>query len=256
MKRLRILFLLSLALAVLSSARRGWATAEIPSVPDHYVNDSAGLLSPAGRDALEEKLAQFERDTSNQVLVATFPDLQGETIEDFSIRLAEKWKPGQSGRDNGAILVVSKGDRKVRIEVGYGLEGAIPDAVAKTILAREVLPAFKTGDYEGGIRAGVEAILQASAGEYKGMPLAAAWLPWILPGIIFVAFILIWIMIARLRSFGVRRSGGYSYGGWSSGSSSWDSSGSSSWGSGDSGSSGGFSSGGGSFGGGGASGSW
>lgn len=255
MKQFRITFLLSFAFIFFLSSRQVWAVAEIPSVPDHYVNDSAGLLSVPVRDSLEEKLAQFERDTSNQVLVATFPDLQGETIEDFSIRLAEKWKPGQSGRDNGVILVVSKGDRKVRIEVGYGLEGVIPDAVAKTILAREVLPGFKTGDYEGGIRSGVEAILQASAGEYKGIPVSGAWLPWILPGLIFVAFILGWIMLARMRSYGVRRSGAYDYGGWSSGSSSWESSGSS-WGSSDSSSSGSFSSGGGSFGGGGASGSW
>lgn len=244
------------ALIGLAAPATGGAAVAIPAVPDHYVNDAAGFLSPAARDALEEKLAQFERDTSNQVLVATFPDLQGESIEDFSIRLAEKWKPGQSGRDNGAILVVSKGDRKARIEVGYGLEGAIPDATAKAILQREILPAFKQGDFEGGIRAGVEAVLKASAGEYKGLPIRASY--W--PVLIFFAFVLLFLIfffiaMARTKSYGIRRSGSYDYGGWGGGS--WGGSGGG-WSGGSSGgsSSGGFSSGGGSFGGGGASGSW
>lgn len=242
------------ALIGLGAPATGGAVVAIPAVPDHYVNDAGGLLSPAARDTLEEKLAQFERDTSNQVLVATFPDLQGESIEDFSIRLAEKWKPGQSGRDNGAILVVSKGDRKVRIEVGYGLEGAIPDATAKAILQREILPAFKQGDFEGGIRAGVEAVLKASAGEYKGLPSGGS--PW--PVLLFFAFVLLFLIfffmaMARTKSYGIRRSGSYDYGGWGGGS--WGSS-SGGWSGGSSSSGGGFSSGGGSFGGGGASGSW
>lgn len=245
------------ALIGLAAPATGDAAVAIPAVPDHYVNDAAGLLSPAARDALEEKLAQFERDTSNQILVATFPDLQGESIEDFSIRLAEKWKPGQSGRDNGAILVVSKGDRKVRIEVGYGLEGAIPDATAKAILQREILPAFKQGDFEGGIRAGVEAILKATAGEYKGLPTRESYWPVLIFFAAVVLFLIFFfILFARSQSYGLYRSGAYRYGGWGGGS--WGGSGGGwSGGSSSSGSSsGGFSSGGGSFGGGGASGSW
>src|SRR6185295_14812509 len=103
----RCAWALFLVLVIFGWVSPAGAALQIPSVPDHYVNDEAGLLTPAIRQSLEDRLAQFERDTSNQVLVATFPNLQGESIEDFSIRLAEKWKPGQSVRNNGAILVVS-----------------------------------------------------------------------------------------------------------------------------------------------------
>src|SRR3989338_2699027 len=96
---------------------------EIPERPAGYVTDEAGLLSPPVRQRLEYRLADYERKTTNQVVVAAFPSLEGESLEDFSIRLAEKWKIGQAGRDNGAIFLIFKADRKMRIEVGYGLEG-------------------------------------------------------------------------------------------------------------------------------------
>ncbi len=252
MKSVRILLFFLLTVAGLARAQGSWAQVGIPEVPDHYVNDRAGLMAVASREALEAKLAQFERDTSNQVIVATFPDLQGASIEDFSIRLAEKWKPGQSGRNNGVLLVVSKGDRKVRIEVGYGLEGAIPDAVAKSILSNEVLPRFKQGDYDGGIQAGVAAILKASAGEYRAAP-ESEWERFIPVLFVLLSLIAILILVRRITGgLGIHRSGVYYPGGWGGWSGGGSSSGSS-WGGG---SSGGFSSGGGSFGGGGASGSW
>jgi len=231
--------------------RLAGAELAIPPIPDHYVNDEAGLLSAATRDSLEAKLSQFERDTSNQILVVTFPNLQGEEIQAFSIRLAEKWKPGQSGRDNGAILVVSKGDHRARIEVGYGLEAAIPDATAKSILSYEILPLFKQGDYDGGIKAGVDAILKASAGQYQAVQENSGWQAWFAI-LILALFVLIFLfnVYNNLRNFGLYRRGGYTTGGWGGGG--W-SSGGGGWG-GSSG--GGFSSGGGSFGGGGASGSW
>lgn len=252
-KRLR-LFLLAVG-SLVGTLDPSWveATISIPPVPDHYVNDAAGLLSPKVRDTLDEKLAQFERDTSNQVLVATFSDLQGESIEDFSIRLAEKWKPGQSGRDNGVILLISKGDRKARVEVGYGLEGAIPDAVAKAILQQEMLPAFRQGNFEGGIQAGVEAILKASAGEYKALPQDSLWPLWVFFIIVALLLVILLSWINPFRSYGLRRTGAYQYGGWGG---TWGGSSGGGWSGGSSSSSGGFSSGGGSFGGGGASGSW
>lgn len=140
---------------------------EVPSGPDGYVTDKAGLLSPDLESKLEEGLRQYEARTSNQVIVATFPSLEGESLEDYSIRLAEKWRPGQKDKDNGVILLVFKDDRQIRIEVGYGLEGALPDALAGTIIQEEIVPRFREGNYEEGIVHGLQAILQAAAGEYE-----------------------------------------------------------------------------------------
>ncbi len=142
----------------------------IPDKPSSYVNDYAGLLSEGTRQNLEQTLYNFEQQTSNQVVVAIFPSLEGGSLEDFSIHLAEKWKIGTKGHDNGVILLVFKNDRKVRIEVGYGLEGALPDAIAKRIIENEITPAFKQGDYDGGVSRAVGAILKATRGEYRAEP--------------------------------------------------------------------------------------
>ena len=140
---------------------------EIPQKPQGYVSDYAGMLSASERRNLEEKLARFERETSNQLIVATFPGLEGEALEDYSIRLAEAWKPGQKGKDNGVILLVFKKDREVRIEVGYGLEGSLPDAVAKQIIENEIIPEFRRGNFSGGIEKAVEAVIATTRGEYR-----------------------------------------------------------------------------------------
>ena len=125
------------------------------------------MLSLSERSALEEKLRRFEEETSNQVVVVTFPSLEGESLEDFSIRLAGVWKIGQKGKDNGVILLIFKKDRKVRIEVGYGLEGALPDATSKLIIENEIVPRFRKGRFEEGIQAAVQAIMAATRGEYQ-----------------------------------------------------------------------------------------
>jgi uncharacterized protein len=104
------------------------------------VNDYAGILGPADRERLESRIAERERATGAQVAVAIFPSLEGENLEDFAIRLAERWRVGQKGLDNGVILLVFEKDRKVRLEVGYGLEGAIPDAVAGQIIRERIAP--------------------------------------------------------------------------------------------------------------------
>jgi uncharacterized protein len=225
---------------------------DIPPPPDHYVTDQANLLSPALKAQLEEGLAAFERDSSNQVLVATFPSLGGDSIEDFGIRLSERWRPGQGGRDNGIILLVSKEDKKARIEVGYGLEGAVPDAVARSILQTQILPRFKAGDFDGGVKAGLDAIIQATRGEYQGQgnKIFARWWLAFLIVLVIVAFLLIFSGSYGLSSRGHYRGGGH-WGGWGGGG--YGGGGGGGW---SSGSGGGFSGGGGSFGGGGASGGW
>ena len=124
------------------------------------VNDYAGVLSQDQARTMESQLAQFEQDTGHQVAVLTIPTLDGEDIEGFSIRVAESWKIGKKGFDNGVILVVAVRDRRLRLEVGYGLEGVLPDATAKTITSNYIVPRFRSQDYAGGIIAGIDAVLK------------------------------------------------------------------------------------------------
>ncbi len=140
---------------------------DIPERPASYVTDQAQLLSSAAKARLEEELMAFEKETSNQVVVAIFKSLEGGSLEDFSIKLAEKWKIGSKKNDNGVILLIFKDDRDVRIEVGYGLEGALPDATAKMIIQNEIVPAFRNADFDGGVEKAVAAIMLATRGEYK-----------------------------------------------------------------------------------------
>jgi uncharacterized protein len=129
------------------------------------VNDYANLMPAPRVQSLEQRLAQFETDTGHQIAVLTIPSLQGEDIEGFSIRVAESWKIGKKGFDNGAILVIARKDRKLRIEVGYGLEGVLPDAIASRIINEVIVPRFRDGNYPGGIEAGVETILNVTQTE-------------------------------------------------------------------------------------------
>lgn len=132
------------------------------------VNDLAGMLSPETSRRLEQKLAAFERDTSNQVAVLTVPSLQGDDIDQFSIQVAESWKLGQKGRDNGVLLILAQAERKVRIEVGMGLQGVLPDITAGRIIRETMRPYLKSGNFDQGISVGVDAIIAATKGEYKG----------------------------------------------------------------------------------------
>lgn len=132
------------------------------------VNDLAGMLSPETSRRLEQKLAAFERDTSNQVAVLTVPSLQGDDIDQFSIRVAESWMLGQKGRDNGVLLILAQAERKVRIEVGMGLQGVLPDITAGRIIRETMRPYLKSGNFDQGISVGVDAIIAATKGEFKG----------------------------------------------------------------------------------------
>jgi len=154
-----ILLLAGLCLASASQAL------EVPPLTGR-VNDYAKLLSPSVRDHLETSLNNFEQAESTQIVVLTIPSLEGDNLEAFSIRVAEKWRVGQKGRDNGAILLVSKADRKIRIEVGYGLEGALTDLVAGRIIRDRIAPEFKAGRFDQGITDGVTAIMEVVKGEY------------------------------------------------------------------------------------------
>jgi uncharacterized protein len=231
------------------------------------VVDGAGLLAPDVRQRIGDKLKAHEDKTSDQVVVATVPSLQDVTIEDFANGLFRHWQLGQKARNNGVLLIVAPKERKVRIEVGYGVEGALTDALSKVIITTAIAPKFKTGDFAGGIEAGVDAILTILAGDAEewqrraevrsdestlGEDIA-----------VIIAMIIIFLFIvAFLRGLsqqgGARRhrlrngqwvtlppSTGWGSGsGWGGGGGGWSSGG------------GGFSGGGGSSGGGGASGDW
>ncbi len=146
----------------------GQATAlEVPALQG-YVNDYAGLISPEAKAKLENDLRAFEQSDSTQVVILTIPSLEGEDLEGFSIRVATTWKIGQQTKDNGVLLLVAKQERKIRIEVGKGLEGVLTDLLSGRIIDLVIKPNFKRGDYSGGFVAGVAAIIDATRGEFKG----------------------------------------------------------------------------------------
>jgi len=167
-KPLRILTLLqtlAALLLLLAYAIPGYAL-EVP-VHQGYVTDLAGMLSPPVRQRLEQTLLAFEETDSTQIAVLTIPSLEGDSLEDFSIRTVDAWKIGQKGKDNGVLLLVSKNDRKIRIEVGRGLEGVLTDILSGRIIDNIITPRFKAGRFEEGFEAGVSAIIAASRGEFK-----------------------------------------------------------------------------------------
>lgn len=232
----------------------------IPPAPKNYFNDAAQLVRPATAAQLNRELEQFERDTSNQILVAIYPRLQSDSsVDDYAVRVAQAWRVGQKSRNNGAILFVFQQSRDVRIVTGYGLEGALPDALCKQIIENEIVPRFRAGDFDGGLVAGVRAMIAATRGEYRGTGRTAAQAtggngssP---PGWAIIAFVIVVLLFRAVSNRGAvygsrgRRSIGLGRGPWGGG-------GSGGWGGGGGGGGGTFSGGGGSFGGGGAGGKW
>lgn len=256
MSLLRSLFLWA-SLALLAVGLRAET---LPPKPALYFNDYAGLASPQRAAAFNRRLEQFERDTSNQFLVAIFPSFDSaSSVEDYTVRVAESWQVGQKGKNNGVVLFLFMAQHKVYVQVGYGLEGALPDALCHQIIENEIKPRFRAGDYDGGLDSALNAIIAAAKGEYRGTGRTHAEISGNLPvPVLIVFFVIFGLGIFAVRSsvksqsftYGRRRTlGGGTYSNW--GGSGWTSGGSS-------GSSfgGGFSSGGGSFGGGGSGGSW
>jgi uncharacterized protein len=227
----------------------------IPPRPARYFNDFAHVVSPDIAAGLNQKLEDFERESSDQILVAIFPTMQSDSsIEDYTVRVARSWKVGQTNKNNGAVLFVFVQDHKMFIQVGYGLEGVLPDAMCNLIIEEQIAPRFKAGDFNSGLSAGVQAIISATKGEYTGNGRTVgenrsrSGSAWNLIVVIAIVMLFFLAFVRRARS-GARGSGWWLTGG---GMGSWGGGGSS--GGGFSG--GGFSGGGGSFGGGGAGGSW
>ena len=245
------------AILVLVFGFRLLADEVIPPRPAAYFNDYAHVVSAGTAAQLNQTLEDFERQSSDQIVVAVFPKMQSDSsVEDYTVRVARSWQAGQKNKNNGAVLFVFVQDHKMFLEVGYGLEGVLPDALCKRIIDEQITPRFKAGDFDGGLTAGVRGILAATKGEYKGTGAtvsdsrtphgsSSSFL-----GFGFIVLIVIIIFFARgsgmffpwllLSSSGSSR--GWGGGGFSSGGGGF--------------SGGGFSGGGGSFGGGGAGGSW
>jgi len=225
------------------------AQPEIPKLT-MWANDFTGTLSQSELNDLNNRLRTYQDTTSTQLVVLIIPSLEGYPLEMFSEETATKNKIGTGKNNNGILLLIVKDDKKLRIEVGYGLEGAVPDAIASSIIRNEITPEFRNGDYYLGISKGIDAIIKAIGGEYKAEESDSGYddvFPFIFAVIFLIVVFLIISKSGPIAPGGIYRTG---TGGWSSGSSSWGG-GSSGWSGG-----GGFSGGGGSFGGGGASGSW
>jgi uncharacterized protein len=257
MRRQRVPSFLFLALVALL-AGAAWAELRVPPPPDRRVNDYADALSPAERDRLERQLTEAETSSRNQVVVAIFRSLAGESLEDFSIRLAQAWRIGQKGLDNGVIFLVFLDDRQMRIEVGYGLEPTLTDAVASSILRDVVAPRFRDGKIADGIAAGLTAIEAAIKGTYRGPPARAARRSngLDLGQLIMLLVVLGGIGMAVIPPLFFYRAGARRSNGWTGRGSGWGGPYFGGGGGGWSSRGGGFSGGGGSFGGGGASGRW
>jgi uncharacterized protein len=229
------------------------------------ITDQAGLLSAEDYTAIQAEIAALEQKSTDQVAVVTLKSLQGYPIEDYGYQLGRKWGIGQKGKDNGILLIVAPNERKVRIEVGRGLEPVMTDAMSSLIIQNAIIPEFRRGNYSAGIRAGVRDIKDVLLGDADEVRHRARQVPG--PGLDTwsIIFIIFWICIVAFVLYAVvqsirnapqavpgqrrRRSGPLAVpsdsGGWSGG-----------WGGGDSGGGGGWSGGGGDFGGGGSSGSW
>ena len=227
------------------------ARAEIPASPSpHYVYDEARWLGPAAFAAIDKRLQDYERESSSQMLVAIFQALP-ETGEmfDFSQRVFDAWKPGEKGKDNSAILFFFVNDRKIRIHVGYGLEGALPDARCKQIIEEVIAPRLRADNREQAVVAGIEAMIAATKGEYQGTGRTrldqGEGIPF--PVIILLVIILLVLISSQQHGDVVITRGGSRHGGWGDGGGGWG---------GGFGGGGGFSGGGGRSGGGGASGGW
>lgn len=228
-----------------------WARA-VPPLRAH-VNDDAGMLSVEAAQQLEQKLSQYERKSQHQFALLTIDSLEGDALEDFSIRVVEAWKLGKKGKDDGLLLLVVQRDRKLRIEVGYGLEGDVTDAFSARVIRNVLTPALRAGEVDKGIQQAFDVLMQKAAGQAVPEAAVAAPEQRRSPGGLLVLVVLVLLMFGMpmlLPLLGGRRRGGFGGfgGGWSSGG----------WGGGGfgGGGGGGWSGGGGGFGGGGSSGSW
>ncbi|MGM0588425.1 MAG: TPM domain-containing protein [Bacteroidota bacterium] len=178
---------------------------QVPANPQGFVNDYANMLTSGEESRLEQKLRTYRDTTSNVVVIATVESLDGYPIDDYALKMAESWNMWTGDRFNGVLVLISKNDRRMRIEVGYGLEGALPDALAGRITDRIMSPAFKKGDFYRGLDRATDAIMLAAAGEYEAVEQATNQSEEGLPSYIIFA---LFVAIVLWGIFGKKKSGG------------------------------------------------
>jgi uncharacterized protein len=164
-RSLKFLCLLLPALVLFAGVQEAWGLA-VPGLKGH-INDTARMFSPDTVQNLENLLAEFERTDSTQIAVLTIASLEGEDLQEFSIKVAETWKIGQKGSDNGAILIIARDEKKIRIEVGRGLEGKLTDLMSGRIIKEKIRPRFSKGDFDGGVKDGLASMIDVVRGEFK-----------------------------------------------------------------------------------------
>jgi len=244
--------------AVLAASPAAAAETPIPPPPDHFVTDRAGALSPASVAELDGRLAAYERETGHQLLAYVDRTTGGVPIEDWAVRAFERWRVGRRGIDDGVVLFLFTDDHRARIEVGYGLEGRVPDARAARIIDERVVPRMRAGDPDGAVRGAMDALMSTIGGAPGGAgapgaqpPAVPGWALWLvgivvlllLGGLVTHPALAALLLLEIGRGGRGRGGGGWGGGGWGGGGGGW-------------GGGGGFSGGGGRSGGGGASGSW
>jgi uncharacterized protein len=241
---------------ILLGGFRLFADEVIPPAPAAYFNDYAHVASAGTAAQLNQTLENFERQTSEQIVVAVYHKMQSDSdVADYTVRVFRAWGVGQKNKNNGAVLFVFVQDHKLFLQTGYGLEGVLPDALCKRIIDEQITPRFKANDFDGGLTAGVQSILAATKGEYQGTGRTVAENHSHAngSGLVPIIFVIVFVAVIILSRRSSYRAGGLTYwgGGWGGGSSGGGFSGGGGFGGG-----GGFSGGGGSSGGGGAGGSW
>lgn len=175
-----------------------------PGKPTGFVNDFAGLLNSEQKTALEAKLDSFGKNTTTEISVVTIKNLGGDTVENFANELFAEWKIGKKGADNGALILVARDERKVRIEVGYGLEAVLTDATASAIIRTDFAPHFASGDFAGGLNAGVDAIIGVVSGREPQVVSESGRAGWNFPDLAFLLFFLpLWLasILGRSKSW-------------------------------------------------------
>ncbi len=226
----------------------------LPSPPSHYFNDYASVISPAVSENLNQQLARFDQTTSNQIVVAIYPKFFSDSsLDDVAQRLYSSWHLGTKKNSNGVLLLIFPTEHQIRIQTGYGLEGALPDALCNRIIDEVMAPAFRQGDYNTGVMNGLDAIMKATQGEYQGVPTThpkkrSWWVRLLFSpiGLFFLFMIFTSLLRLRRRGLGAAATAGWFMGGGGFGGGS----------GGGGGGWGGFSGGGGDSGGGGSSGGW
>ena len=172
-----------------------------------WVTDAGNFLSASERSILERKLSGYADSTSSQIILVTVPDLGGYDPQEYALTLGREWKVGQAGKDNGVVILISREERAIRIEIGYGLEGVIPDVFASRVVRDVITPAFKAGEFFQGLNSAVDIMMAAASGEFQAEEMARETGRGINPAVLYLIFIFVFMIISAMRNKGGGKGG-------------------------------------------------